>query len=365
MATGTTAVRRAPGVWVHLGLVSLAALPYLGMLSNPLVYDAPETITRNEAVQHGRLGDLLRVDFWGDPLDADFSTRSYRPLVSLTFALQVRAGAGARALHLADLALHALSALLVMRLIERLGVARRWAFAGAAVFAVHPVQSEAVASVVGRADLMAGACLLGALLFALGGRDRGRRPLDEAGALTLLGAALFCKEYAVVFPFVLIAVDLVAGPHDRPRRFRLWAAALGWVAGYLLLRRAMIGDVGGVASLAATDHPLFDAPLSTRVAMALRLLALVVRLLVWPTALNHHYRVGTLEIVDGLLDPLVLAGASWVMLSGWFAWRRLARGQPIPTVAFVLLWWPLLPSLNLVSLAGVVFAERFLYVPLA
>jgi tetratricopeptide (TPR) repeat protein len=355
--------------WVYLIVMMLAVLPYLSALTNPLLYDAPATIERNATVQSGALSELFQVDFWGDPLDADYSTRSYRPLVSMTYALQVRAGAGPLAFHLFDLALHAIAALLVVLLIEGSGVTRAWALAGGAVFAVHPVQTEAVASIVGRADLMAGLCLFAALLMAQRAHRASRPPLDRAVALVLLAAALLCKEYAVIFPFMLIAVDLLRRRGERDRASPpviFWSSAIVLVVAYLALRYNLIGAIGGVASLGEVDHPLYGAPLSTLLAMALRIVLLAARLLVLPVWLNHHYRVGTLEIIETVWHPLALAGAALLTLStlgAWWCWHR--RAEPTPAVAYVLLWFPLLPTLNLVSLAGVVFAERFLYVPVA
>jgi Flp pilus assembly protein TadD len=354
--------------WLYLLVVVLAWLPYLGLTNEPLVYDAPATVLRNQAVQSGPLNDLLSVDFWGYRLDAAHGTRSYRPLVSLTYAVEGRLFDNApAAFHLTDVALHCLAALLVVLLAESLGLRRVWAVAAGALFAIHPIQTEAVASVVGRADLMAAVCLLGALVLHLRA-DGARRPLVlDAGALALIAAAFFCKEYAVAFPFVLAGTDLARwwGSRRRPgRAIPFGLASIGLLVGYLWLRYRLFGSLGGVPMLAASDHPLFDAPWIVRLSMAWRLMALAARLLVLPFGLNHHYRVGTLEIVESPFHPLAIVG---VVLSvgglvlAIFVSRRVR--DSVPLVAWLLVFAPLLPALNLVSLGGVVFAERFLYLP--
>jgi Flp pilus assembly protein TadD len=365
-----SAEQRWASRWLYAFVLALAVLPYLGLLSGPLVYDAPATVLRNEAVQSGSLSDLLSVDFWGYPLNAEHGTRSYRPLVSLTYAVEARLFDNSpTVLHLTDVALHALAALLVVLLAESLGLRRLWAAAAGALFAVHPTQTEAVCSVVGRADLMATACLLGALILRLRAGASTRPWALDGGALTLIAAAFFCKEYAVAFPFILVGADLARwwSSGQRPARTTTFSLALAaLLAAYLLLRLALFGSLGGVPMLAASDHPLFDAPGIVRFSMALRLLALAARLLVLPIGLNHHYRQGTLEIVESPLHPLALVGLA-LTLGGLLIglWWARKKGETLPVVAWMLFALPLLPSLNLVSLGGVVFAERFLYLPVA
>jgi hypothetical protein len=357
--------RREPSRLLPL-LVALAALlPYLQLPAMPLVYDAPAAVSRNEAVQQGSPWHVFAVDFWGAPLDAEHSTRSYRPLVSLTWALGARAGLDSpAALHVVDMALHAFASLLVLALGRLLGLGRRWSAAAGALFALHPLATEAVASVVGRADLLAAVLFFLALLLHLRGGV-----VRNFAAVACIAASLLCKEYAVAFPFVLVGIDLVSEGSSRGaivRHRRFWIALLVVLTGYLALRVALTGALGGVPMLAASDHPLLGAPFSTRAAMAARLLLLACQLLVLPVGLNHHYRARTLPIVDSFGDPLAAGGAALAIVTLAIAVFVSSRQRrPLPLAAWLLVFLPLLPGLNLLSIGGVVFAERYLYVPLA
>jgi tetratricopeptide (TPR) repeat protein len=352
----------------YLLVLAVVFVPFLLTLGNPLVMDAQLAVTANRAVHVEPLSHIFTVDFWGFPLDADYATRSWRPLVSLSYALQARLLGNAPALfHLADVALHALAAMLVMLLLETLGLRTRWAIVGALLFAIHPLQTEAVASVVGRADIMAAICLLAALILHLQAAGRSKPWLLDGPALLALAAALLCKEYAVAFPFILVAVDLARLKGEGKKiNWPFWTGGFAILAAYLLLRYALTGGLGGVPMMTAADHPLYDAPLASRWGMAARLLLLAARLIVAPFWLNHHYRYGTLPIVENLWDPRALAGmalfaAAFVAAIWWL--RR--RKSPIPLISALLFFFPLLPALNIVSLGGVLFAERFLYLPLA
>ena len=79
----------------------------------------------------------------------------YRPLTVLTFAANWTASAGAPgAFHVTNVILHGLASVLVLLLVKRLAGAGAGIAAGL-LFAVHPIHVEAVANVVGRAELLA------------------------------------------------------------------------------------------------------------------------------------------------------------------------------------------------------------------
>ncbi len=371
-------------LWTALAIVAvLALLPYARLPGKPLIYDAPITITGNPVVQSGPLSRVWSVDFWGMAPDSPANSRSYRPLVTLSYALQWRwFGDSAALFHLTDMALHGINALLLFLVVAALGFRHPWPLVAGAIFALHPVQSEAVISGVGRADLLANGCLLGAIWLQLQAQ-RTRAPwAARAGCVVLLGAAMLCKEYAVAFPFLLAAITYAgrfsrSTPAPAPagsatgtggdRGRGPWitvAASFVVLLAYLALRVSLFGSLGGVPMLTASDHPLAGAPFLTRFSTALTLVPLSARLLLAPFSLNHHYRQGTLPLAESPFEPLALLGLTIVAVLIVVALRRMTRGgDPVPAIAVAWIGLPLLPSLNLVSLSGVVFAERFLYVP--
>lgn len=349
-----------------------AVLPYLLLPSLPLIYDAERAIVANESLHDGSPVGVFGVDFWGESTQAEHGTRSWRPLVSLSWALQTRLfGESAVAFHLLDMLLHAGAAVLLVLLLAAWGVEQQCLLPSGLLFALHPVQSDAVASAVGRADIMAGVCLLGALVLVLRAPRSSRPAALRAGALGLIAAGMLCKEYAVSFPFVLVAVDLARRASGSSRLEQRRAEVASWVGGfallglYLLARVLLFGDLGGAA--ASPDfNPLAGQPWSVRWATSLALLPLALRLLLLPIHLNHHYRFGTIEIPDGLFDwrallGLILLGA--LVAAAVAAARSKREGLPVVAVALFLL--PLGPSLHVLSVVNVLFAERFLYIPVA
>jgi len=101
---------------------------------------------------------MWQDDFWGTPLHHSGSHKSYRPLTVLSFPLNyLLGGFRPQGYHLCNVMLHCAATALVARLGRLLFGRRRPVAVGvaAATFAAHPVHAEAVAGVVGRADVAA------------------------------------------------------------------------------------------------------------------------------------------------------------------------------------------------------------------
>ncbi|MDQ7007397.1 MAG: tetratricopeptide repeat protein [Acidobacteriota bacterium] len=351
----------------------LAVVPYLLLPPNGFHSDARKVVPANEVVQEGALAEIFTTDFWGLPMDAPYATRSYRPLVSLSYALTVRVfGNSPRPFHLVDMGLHAGVSVLVALLIGLIGGARRWAIPLAVVYAVHPVLSEAVCSFVGRADIMAAAGILGALLLHHKALGHPRRWWLETAAAACLAAALLSKEYAVAAPFMLLVADLArlsrgsTSAELRGQMRTAWIVAFGILGAYLGLRYTLAGALGGVPMIGAGDMPLYDKSLAVRWSTAAWLLIPALRLMLLPWSLNYFYGKGTLPLAEGFGDPKALAGVALVVVAGWLAFRAARHEKtPAPALAAALVFFPLGVTLNTVSLSGVLFAERFLYLPLA
>jgi tetratricopeptide (TPR) repeat protein len=151
--------------------------------------------------------------------------RGIRPLLKLTYALNWTSGMGAFGFHLFNVALHASNVLLVYFLSRRLfsrgggtsgeDAAPPAPLLAALLFAVHPVQTEAVTYISGRSMSLMAFFYLGSLLsYVRGVETNGRVRLYLASpALFLL--ALMSKEAAVTLPAALLLWE-IASPGGRP-----------------------------------------------------------------------------------------------------------------------------------------------------
>jgi hypothetical protein len=179
------------------------------------------------------------------------TSRLYRPLTLLSIGVDRQLAGGAPWLaHAENLALHAAVAALVVVLARRVLVA--WSALGAGMLvAVLPVHVEAVASVVGRAELLAALALVALLIVAT--RVAAPTWRAELGAALLAAAALAAKESGAVAP-VLAAAAAWSMPHQRAYARRWGMAALCGTLTLLAARVAVLGTIGGDLA-----HPFFRA----------------------------------------------------------------------------------------------------------
>lgn len=234
------------------------------------------------------------------------------------------------------------------------------ALVGAALFAVHPLHTEAVSWVSGRSEVLA--TFWGMLAFWSHRRAGGEGPtalLWRGAALAAWLVALGAKEMAATIPLLLLMTDALLGRPQgwwRPGRLAARYGPYGGVAvAYGAVRWRVLGHLGPVGA-----HQYFQgAPLSVRGPTMLKVAAGYVGRLVLPVNLNAAW---TVEHARGLTDgagPLVALALLVALLGLALAARRSAT-----PVAWGILWTglALLPVSNLMPI-GEVAAERFLYAP--
>jgi protein O-mannosyl-transferase len=347
-----------------LAVAIAAVIVYANSIANGFAYDDLWIILRNDRVH--QLRDLSKI--WLTPYWPSFGSELglYRPFAIFAFALEWAVGGGAPwFFHLVNVLLHALVSVMVFVLIEKL-FSRTAAFAGALVFAVHPLHTEAVANVVGQNELWAALGVLGACLVYIS-RPEGLalQPKRTAAILALYAVSLLAKESAVVLPGLLVLLDFVQqrAQGDRPGLMRYARSILPLVIGstlvlgaYLLLRHSVLGNLAGTD--AAPGLPYLRE--EYRLLNAFRAWPEFVRLLFFPLDLTVDYAPGVVLPVESF-TPMVLLGMLLV-----FVVVLLALSTPrAPRAGIVAGWFliTILPVANFFFPIGVLIAERTLYMP--
>ncbi|XP_038010133.1 protein O-mannosyl-transferase TMTC1 isoform X2 [Motacilla alba alba] len=147
-------------------LAGLCALCYGNSLRGEFVHDDVWAIVNNPDVRAAApVSAAFANDFWGKRMAENTSHKSYRPLCVLTFKLNILlAGMNPFYFHAVNVMLHCLVTLVLMYTCDKAVFKDcRLAFVTALFFAVHPIHTEAVTGIVGRADVLA--CLLFLLAF--------------------------------------------------------------------------------------------------------------------------------------------------------------------------------------------------------
>ena len=329
-------------------LLAAVALIYGNTLRNQFTMDDGLYVLRNAQVTHASVRG-----FFAPNKDSNV----FRPLTFATFALNWRLG-GTRPLgyHLVNLILHAGATLLLFLLLEALlgssPPVQDMVFAAAMVFAVHPLHTEAVSSVVGRAELLAAGLLFAAWMLHL--HDR------QIPALICFVLALLSKESAVVFLPLLLVGDYARGIW-KPR-FR-YAAIAGVTLIYLGVLWKVQGGRFGQPAISQLDNPLAVIPAPWRILNALRVSGKYAALHIYPAKLSCDYSFNAIPIYLDLHHTLPALMGTLAAASGWMwaVWKRrkgLILAGGIYMGAFGV-------TANILMPTGTIMGERLAYLPSA
>jgi protein O-mannosyl-transferase len=342
-------------------LALLAIVPHLNALAAGFTFDDIPNVRNNPAVTGGV--DPIRI------LGSTWFFAIYRPFTVLTFAInEALAPGNAAAFHAVNVVLHAGVTVLVFLLALRLFASARIAVIAAALFAVHPIHTEAVTSIVGRAELLA--ALFGlAALWSAARSDSAPTRWTRRGLHTLslvsFTLALFSKESALTL-LVLIPLFRVAC-RRQPLAGGLWGElrSLDWVpyalcaGAFVLLRYAVVG-----AGTTPYDVPLNNVfgfvPAIVRVRSAIGVLWDYFGLLNVPLVLAADYSYNQVPVIRDWIDARWLAGAALIAAAAVVAYRNR---QPSVTFAVVFPFVAMSLTANVLFPIGTVKAERLLYFP--
>ena len=354
----------------------VCVLVNLGALRPGFIHDDHRIIEQNGLTSDLRhVPEIFRSGYWstGDVQVPNL----YRPVTILSFAIG-RTVHGLRPLgfRLVDLLLHTLNAILVLILARRVlpqtgpapGAVLDGPVFAALLFSVHPVHTEVLGEIVGRAELLAAVFLLGSVLVFLRARETEVagggavvRPGLAAMSLALFVLAFLSKENGVVAPALLLLADLWV-----VRRRPAWgfhAVSCAVLASLFALRFAVLGGLNP-GPIHFVDNPIAHLPFLQAKSTALAVLARYASLLAWPARLSIDYSFRTIPTATGPLDPGALVGAACIL-----AWAvllaRTRKGAPGSAFALAFAGVAFAPVANLVVPIGTIMAERLLYLPSA
>ena len=329
--------------------LALVAVCYANSIPNAFILDDILIVAANERIRQVQPIHFLFQPYWGDISHQGI----YRPLTIFSFSVEYAVWqlwtAGFRA---TNLLLHALNGWLVYLIACGLSVSPLAALAAAAVYLIHPVQTEAVVSIVGRSELLAATFFFTAWLAFRKGRT--------GWSVAAYFLAMLAKESAITFP--AIAMLEVASSEGGLRKVKeLWRrfgllAATG--AGYLALRFYVLGGLGIPQNGQYLNGSL---TLAQRWITSGRVFIQYFRLLLVPVTVTGDYDFNSVPIA-GFLDwdawlglVLVLALISAAVL--------LVKTRPAINLAILFFFVTLLPVSNWIMPIALLMAERFLYTP--
>ncbi|TAL41180.1 MAG: tetratricopeptide repeat protein [Methylovulum sp.] len=352
-------------VAVCLAIVGLAGLLYAGSLLNGFVFDDHPLVESNPQFRSIEgLTQLFRSGGW----------LSYRPLRTASYAIDYALfGLNPSGFRAFNILYHALNGVLVFTVLRTILGVTRPALLAALLFIVHPVQTEAVAYISGRRDVLFTLFYLMGFYGFVRYRATGRvRFLCLTGISYYL--ALLSKEMAITLPLLCLGYDLVRSIPKTDGGEGGWSS---WMAlreaGLRLWRdyRRLYLAIGAIFSAAAyyfvvlfrvtQRFDLWGDGLWPTVLTSVTIMGRYLTLLLWPVTLNADYSFNAFPVSSTLLDSRVLMAIAMVGGGWWAIWRNLANHR---WAAFGGLWFfvTLLPVAQIIPHAWIV-AEHYLYLP--
>lgn len=352
-----------------LALWAITLLAYSNSFGGALVFDSGQAVLKDPRIRELSSANthlILTQFYWYNTPNGSL----YRPLTTFSYLFNYAIlGNGPRpaGYHWVNFAIHAVNVSLVFLLALVLLEGAAPAFAVAALWSLHPILTESVANIVGRADLLAAfGVLAGLLCYLRAAASSGSRRCAWLVALTLAAAiGIFSKESGIVVLAVIPLYDL-AFRSSAPWRLRVpgYLAAGLPVLVYLTVRAQVLAKLPAVVT-PVTDNPLIGADFWTARLTAVKVLGRYLAVLVWPGSLSCDYSYNQIPLFSRHFNAedwktiLALALLIGIAATGMVCYRR-AR----PVFFFIFFFFvTLAPTANLVILIGAIMAERFLYLP--
>ncbi|HEX9024399.1 MAG TPA: tetratricopeptide repeat protein, partial [Geobacteraceae bacterium] len=277
----------------------------------------------------------------------------YRPLNRSTYLLDYRvAGMNPAWYHGVNIIIHLGNVLLLYLVASRLLPGRWGGLAAALLFAVHPVNSEAVNFISARNTLLALFFSLASLLVWMNSREK--RMAIPIGSALLFFCGLLCKETALM----MIAVFFLAAffPLQQGEERLGWKGRLLYLSPFVLM--TVVYFVMRACSLQGiVGTPVPAEGLLSRMLSNYRIIPQYMELLLFPADLTLFHRISPGGIFS---PPWYLPAIIGLMAILWFVVKSRNR---VGLFGFAWLFINYVPISSIVPIPSDQITERYLYMP--
>lgn len=281
----------------------------------------------------------------------------YRPLLLVSFILDYHVwGLNPLGFHLMNVLLHCLNAILVFVLCSLIFQNDLLALAAALLFALHPVQVQAVAWVSGRNDLLLGFFIILMITSYIAYRKRdGSHKYYLVITIISFTLALFTKEPAAFFFLLIPLYDLCLGsprPSLRHLLSRIKSPAyflpLLILAGYFVIRLRVFGTLIG------TERLYGQNPMIERFIQVPAIVSEFSSFILFPIHLSITHPLSQLVWMRQPWESCSFVILSAIVIAALWSWKKDR------TLCFGLSWFivGLLPTLNIIPVAVPILEHR-------
>ncbi len=347
-----------PRLWWPLGFLAVylvAYLVYLPALNGEFVFDDLQMLFLD------RNARILPLQVWW----------GVRPLLATTYWANLHLSSVITSFpyHAVNVFFHATAAILLFFALRRV---LDWAFAsdskpwkrdtfaafGAALFLLHPMQTEAVSYIAQRGEDLGALFYFAAFCVFLYRKPGPISWPTTAAVITLYGAAVTTKEHTVTLPALLLLTDYFFNPgftfEGIKRNWRLYAAfGVGAIGGVFLVLRLLRIDTASIG------FQLKDFNAFQYLFTEFRVFFVYLGLFVYPLAqsIDYDFAISRTILDHGSIIALAL------ILVLIFLSIRFRRRFPLAAYGFLVFGTLLLPTSSFIPILDPI-ADRRLYLPM-
>lgn len=342
-------------------------------LYGDFVFDDAEAIVNNRDVtSNNSVFEIFSHDFWGSDITSNLSHKSYRPLTTLTFKLNYYISGGLHpwGFHLVNIVIHTIVCVFFLLVFDIIygsvdgyyDIAFQLKFPRASLlsvlfFTLHPIHTESVCGIVGRAELLS--ALLFALAFIFYAVSCKQGTLLEMpvkmfllliASMLLAATAMLCKEQGITVLGVCCVYDTVLAVSDfgskktskKKNSVGMQTTPKLYTFKPFICRQIILGCCGilmilGRFQVMGRTVPKFkpiDNPASFLESSVLRTInynyiySLNLWLLIFPSWLCFDWSMGCVPVINTVSDIRILAPiVMWLMICyiSWFSCHSTRR----------------------------------------
>jgi tetratricopeptide (TPR) repeat protein len=341
--------RKKPAFLTVVFLVLATLLTYGNSLFNGFVWDDRDIIVNNTVNRD--IDNFSSLFSSADSTVSGNQQNYYRPLNRLTYMLDYQMfGLRPAWYHLENVIIHLITVILFYLVARRLITETVPAFIAALIFAVHPVNAEAVNFLSTRNSLLSALFVLLTLITYFHAGAAGKRPYYYLSGLFFL-MGLLCKEQAIMLPCVLLMFEMTRDQADgmsARARISPLLVFVPAIAIYLALRYyALPAILGG--------HGIVEQ-IWERLLQNIYIIPKYALTVLFPLRLNALY-----SLPQNILAEAAWLVPLWVVLIA----ALLAIDKKRTATKFGLIWLAVnfVPISNIVPIPSAPMAERYLYLP--
>jgi protein O-mannosyl-transferase len=349
--------KKPSGLWPYLLVTVSVIMVYLPTFSGGFILDDRPLIENNAYVKkiHPLKSYLLQEDGVTDAFDTgDYHTGYYRPLINLTYSIDYKLwGLSAPGFRITNLLLHLLCCILLFKFLQFLINDRYVTLWATLIFALHPVNTEAVSWIGSRDNILAALFSIVSLFSYIKCWETGKL-LHRIISVFAFGLAILSKEMGLmVLPLFFLYQRLLSRKkRDIRKELLSYLPFIVVAAGYFFMRKAVTDSF---------SSPFQILDFWKSVCFAPYLIMWNLKLVFLPYGLHNF-----------VVDYPSATYQSWQAIAGFFysafllllIWRlRKNKLVIFSVVAFHVL---LFPTLNIIpTLANSLISMRWVYFPMA